>query len=54
MGGFDLATGLIIVLLFLKRLNLGLGKNDAISGHFRLQGLQAELEIGQIVTQRSA
>jgi len=54
VGRLNLATGLIIELLALQRLNLGLGEDDAFLGHFGLQGLEALLEVGQVIAQPDA
>ena len=53
MGGFDLPARLIVhAFSSHERLNLGLGENDAtLGGHFGFQGLQAVLEVGQIMAQ---
>lgn len=47
----DLTTGLIILLLALKRLNLGFCENQLFCCHLGFQGFQALLEVGQVMPQ---
>ncbi len=49
MGGFDLAAGFIIELLFLKRLDLGFSQYQTVSSDPGFKRLQPILEIGQLV-----
>jgi hypothetical protein len=46
VGSFDLTAGLIIELLFLKRLNLRFGQNQTIGSNLGFKGLDPILEIG--------
>ena len=47
--GVYLAPGFVVQLLLFQRLNLGLGKHDAIIGDLGLQGFQALFEVRQVV-----
>ncbi len=51
VGGLNLAGGFIIQLFLLQSLNLGFSKDDAVLCHFGFQGLQAILEVGQVMAQ---
>ena len=54
MGGLYLTTGLIIELLALQRLYLRLSEDDTVLRNKRFQGLEAQLEVGQVMAQLDA
>lgn len=54
MGGFNLATALIIVLLLFQGDHLCIGQNKAFGGHFGLQRLKTIPEVDQIVVKLDA
>jgi hypothetical protein len=51
MGGLNLTTGFIVQFILFQRLNLCLGQDAAFFGNLGLQGLQANLEVRQIMAQ---
>ena len=49
MRGINLTAGFVILLLLLKRLDLGLGKNAAFLSYLGFQRFQSRFEVGQIM-----
>jgi len=51
MFGFDLATGFILLLFLFQRSDLSITKDNAFTGDYLLQGLEAFFEVLQIMEQ---